>query len=162
MAQSQFPQTNIAAAQFMQRKRSFLSGLTTVFNQRNTPLPPALTGVPNPPGFDPSTSVWKALDVSPTDHGVIRLAGKEIDLYKLWALVYQAGGYAKVCLAPSSYIRVGVRYNVWSIDHAAELVGPLLASVRPTRTCSQSAVEWRPDIHRGFTGTVLHDACRPF
>ena len=90
---------NVAATQLMQRKRSFLNGLASIFHQRNAPLPPALTGIPNPPGFDSTTSQWKALDIS--DQGVIRLAGKDVDLYKLWALVFQAGGGVQVCLAPS-------------------------------------------------------------
>lgn len=59
---------------------------------RNTPLPPQLTGVPLPANFDPAQMPWKTLEVSPTDLGVIRLGGKDVDLYRLWILVTNAGG----------------------------------------------------------------------
>ncbi|KAH9946784.1 hypothetical protein B0H21DRAFT_382456 [Amylocystis lapponica] len=79
--------------QQQQKRRSFITGVANVMQQRNVPLPPALTGVPYPPNYDPSSSPWKSLDVA--DIGVVRLAGKEVDLYKLWALALQAGGAAR-------------------------------------------------------------------
>jgi SWI/SNF chromatin-remodeling complex subunit SWI1 len=85
------------AATLQHRQRNFLNGLTTVMSARNTPLPPALTGVPNAQ-YDPNTSPWKALEPSPTEIGAFRLAGKDVDLFRLWGLVFQAGGHAKVCL----------------------------------------------------------------
>ncbi|KAI0670013.1 hypothetical protein C8Q78DRAFT_992406 [Trametes maxima] len=39
---------------------------------------------------------WKSLEVSHTDVGVIRLAGKDVDLFKLWGLIIQFGGGQKV------------------------------------------------------------------
>ena len=75
-----------------QRRRSWLNGLATLMAQRNMPLPPQLTGVPFPPNFDPVNMPWKSLEVSQTDLGVIRLAGKDVDLFRLWGLVTQHGG----------------------------------------------------------------------
>ena len=80
-----------------QRKRSFLLGLANIMVHRNSPLPPVLTGLQTPT-YDPTNSPWRTLEVSNTELGVIRLAGKDVDLYKLWALVLQAGGGAKACL----------------------------------------------------------------
>ena len=79
-----------------QRRKQFLYGLANVMLQRGVPLPPELTGIPYPPTFDPSTSPWRSLEVSNADHGVIRLAGKDVDLYRFWAIVQQAGGSTKV------------------------------------------------------------------
>lgn len=84
-----------------QRKRNFLHGLGSVMLQRGIPLPPQLTGVPYPTSIDPSTSPWRTLDVSSSDIGVVRLASKDVDLFKLWALVQQAGGSAKVSSSSS-------------------------------------------------------------
>lgn len=78
------------------RQRSFLGSLGALMVQRGTPLPPQLTGVPYPAGFDASKSLFNVLDVSPTDFGTIRLTGKDVDLFKLWTLVFQSGGMAKV------------------------------------------------------------------
>ncbi|GBE78317.1 hypothetical protein SCP_0112020 [Sparassis crispa] len=85
----------------MQKKRQWLQGLANVMNQRNAPLPPPLTGVPYPATFDPTHSLWKNLDI--VDIGVVRLASKEVDLYKLWAVVLQAGGGSKL-----------TQQNMWS------------------------------------------------
>lgn len=62
------------------------------------PLPPNLTGVPYPNGYDPSNSPWKNLEVSTNDIGAIRLAGRDLDLFKLWGTVFQNGGGRSVCL----------------------------------------------------------------
>lgn len=78
------------------RQRSFLGSLGALMVQRGTPLPPQLTGVPYPAGFDASKSLFNVLDVSPTDFGTIRLTGKDVDLFKLWTLVFQSGGMAKL------------------------------------------------------------------
>ncbi|KAI8995524.1 hypothetical protein BD414DRAFT_479785 [Trametes punicea] len=93
------PQQNPAAMQqqvYQQRKRNWLNGLATLMVQRGTPLPPQLTGVPFPPNYDPANMPWKSLEVSPTDIGVIRLAGKDVDLFRLWTMIIQAGGGHKV------------------------------------------------------------------
>ncbi|KAI0361749.1 hypothetical protein OH77DRAFT_1492728 [Trametes cingulata] len=82
--------------QQQQRKRNWLNGLATLMVQRGNPLPPQLTGVPFPPNYDPANMPWKSLEVSPTDLGVVRLAGKDVDLFKLWTLIIQSGGGQKV------------------------------------------------------------------
>ena len=73
-----------------QRQQGFLHGLANVMATRGTPLPPTLTGVPTP-SYDPNASPWKNLEVSP-EVGHFRLAGKDINLLKLWGSVFQSGG----------------------------------------------------------------------
>ncbi|EKM60949.1 uncharacterized protein PHACADRAFT_83217 [Phanerochaete carnosa HHB-10118-sp] len=85
-----------AMQQQQQRKKQFLVGLGNVMLQRGVPLPPQLTGLPYPPGYDPSTSPWRSLEVSNADLGVFRLAGKDIDIFRLWALVLSSGGSMKL------------------------------------------------------------------
>ncbi|KAI0704912.1 hypothetical protein BC835DRAFT_1315745 [Cytidiella melzeri] len=82
--------------QFPQRKRAFLQRLGNLMVSRGTPLPPQLTGVPYPPTVDPSGSPWRTLDVSNSDIGVVRLASRDVDVFRLWLLVQQAGGGVKV------------------------------------------------------------------
>ncbi|KAI6044986.1 hypothetical protein EDC04DRAFT_2637897 [Pisolithus marmoratus] len=77
-------------------KQRFLGGLATVHNSRGHPLPPALTGCAYPPGYDPTNSPWKNLDCSSGETGVFRLGGKDVDLWKLWNIVQELGGFAKV------------------------------------------------------------------
>ncbi|KAI0094715.1 hypothetical protein BDY19DRAFT_914190 [Irpex rosettiformis] len=79
-----------------QRKRSFLHGLANVMLQRGVPLPSHLTGIPYPSSFDPASSPWRTLDISSSDLGIVRLASRDVDLFKLWAFVQQAGGSAKI------------------------------------------------------------------
>ena len=95
------PQTNVAARNLQQhntstsvkqRQQGFLQGLANVMAKRGTPLPPALTGVPVP-NYDPAA--WKGIDTS-SEVGSFRLAGKDIDLFKLWGLVFQNGGGSAV------------------------------------------------------------------
>lgn len=88
------PQNNHAMQQELvrQRKRSWLQGLATLMAQRLMPLPPQLTGVPFPPNYNPLDMPWKSLEVSHTDLGVIRLAGKDVDLFRLWGIVLGYGG----------------------------------------------------------------------
>jgi SWI/SNF chromatin-remodeling complex subunit SWI1 len=105
IAPSSFPdpglRPNPQQMQMLQKRRQFLHGIATVMAQRNTPLPPQLTGV-NHPSYDPSTSVWKMLEISPTEPGLLRIAGKDVDLYRLWGLVFQNGGAMKVRALPSA------------------------------------------------------------
>ncbi|ETW86899.1 hypothetical protein HETIRDRAFT_377546 [Heterobasidion irregulare TC 32-1] len=79
---------------YRSKHRQFLASLAGIHAARNTPLPPALTGIPNP-AFDPLLSSWTLLDPSPTEPGSIRLAGRLVDLFKLWTTVHTAGGGAK-------------------------------------------------------------------
>ncbi|EED79133.1 predicted protein [Postia placenta Mad-698-R] len=78
-----------------QKRRQFLHGLASV-HMRSNPLPPELVGTPWPAGYDPAQSPWKGLDISRTELGHIRIAGKDVDLYRFWALVSQVGGIAKM------------------------------------------------------------------
>jgi hypothetical protein len=85
--------------QILQQKavqKQFLHGLANIHLARKDPLPPALTGVSYPPGFDLTQSRWKSLEPSQTEVGCVMLAGKPVDLYKLWATVSARGGFAKV------------------------------------------------------------------
>jgi SWI/SNF chromatin-remodeling complex subunit SWI1 len=77
------------------KQRQFLVGLANIHTARKDPLPPALTGISHP-GFDFSQSRWKSLEPSPTEVGSVMLAGKPVDLYKLWVAVSSAGGWVKV------------------------------------------------------------------
>jgi SWI/SNF chromatin-remodeling complex subunit SWI1 len=81
--------------QQLQHKKQFLSGLANVHLARKDPLPPTVTGIPYPVGFDPNQSRWKSLE-STTEVGSVMVAGMPVDLYKLWAAVNAGGGWAKV------------------------------------------------------------------
>lgn len=80
------------------KQRQFLITLGNFHIARKDPLPPALTGVQYPPGFDPAQaqSKWKSLELSQTEPGSVMLAGKPVDLFKLWAAVNSGGGWVKV------------------------------------------------------------------
>ncbi|KAJ7071219.1 hypothetical protein C8F01DRAFT_1109570 [Mycena amicta] len=71
------------------RQTGFLNGLARIMQSRGSPLPPALTGV-DTPSFDPVTTTWKSLEIA--DVGVVRIAGRDVDLFKLWGLVGRSGG----------------------------------------------------------------------
>jgi SWI/SNF chromatin-remodeling complex subunit SWI1 len=79
-----------------QRKINFLQNLSKFFAAQHNPLPPSITGVEPPP--DPNAvypSPWRDLEPA-SEPGVIKFAGKELDLFKLWHVVNQAGGHNKV------------------------------------------------------------------
>ncbi|GLB36297.1 putative ARID/BRIGHT DNA binding domain [Lyophyllum shimeji] len=82
------PQPN--STTLKQRQQGFLNGLANIMASMGTPLPPAITGV-HTPGYDPNTSKWKNLEPS-SEIGFIRVAGKDINLFKLWGSVFQSGG----------------------------------------------------------------------
>jgi SWI/SNF chromatin-remodeling complex subunit SWI1 len=84
-----------AAVQLRQRQVAFLNGLANIMSKRNTPLPPALTGVPTP-DYDHTNSPWKLIEPS-SEVGSFRLAGKDVNLFKLWGLVQHNGGGHAVC-----------------------------------------------------------------
>ncbi|KAF9475617.1 hypothetical protein BDN70DRAFT_883498 [Pholiota conissans] len=71
-----------------QRQQGFLQTLNNVFKRR--PLPPQLTGIPNP-DYDPSQTPWGILELS-KEVGTVVLAGKEVNLFKLWGIVHSSGG----------------------------------------------------------------------
>jgi SWI/SNF chromatin-remodeling complex subunit SWI1 len=52
--------------------------------------------MPYPTNYDPSQSHWNGIEISPHEPGFFRLAGKDVDVFKLWGLVFQNGGGAKV------------------------------------------------------------------
>ena len=81
------------AQAYKTRQQSFLNGLAKIMIAGNTPLPPSVTGLQYP--YDPETSPWKALEPA-SEVGGFKLAGKDVDLFKLWGLVYHEGGAAKV------------------------------------------------------------------
>ena len=81
-----------------QKRKQFIQTLGSLMLQRGQPLPQALTGVPIPTGIDPNASPWRNLEPSQSEVGVIRLAGKDFDLYKFFGIVFQTGGGMKVCI----------------------------------------------------------------
>ena len=92
---NQQPQQQHAVAR---ARSNFFQGLAHVMNNRGTPLPTQLTGVPST--YDPTTSLWKFLDLG-TEAGIIRMGGKDLDLYQLWTIVLAAGGGLKARCIPS-------------------------------------------------------------
>lgn len=96
---------------YKQRLGFFLNSISSYHAGRGAPLPPALTGIPYPQGYDPQNSPWKAIEPS-AEVGSFRLAGRDVDLFKLWTTVLSAGGSAKVCLC-SSYL-LNRRHNFCS------------------------------------------------
>lgn len=83
------------------QRQGFFKMLSDLMIQQSNPLPPALTGVPNP-NFDPSKSRFNMLDIP--SEGCFRLAGKAIDVYDLFTMVMQTfGGSVKVYMPP--YVR---------------------------------------------------------
>jgi len=95
------PNQQTAQMQQMQKRKQFIQTLGSLMLQRGQPLPQALTGVPIPPGIDPNASPWKNLEPSQTEVGAIRLAGKDVDLYKFFGIVFQNGGGMKVRISSS-------------------------------------------------------------
>lgn len=90
MSHSTPARTHNQGTSLKQRQQSFLHGLHSIMAKRNTPLPPSLTGIASA-NYDPSTSPWSMIESS-GEVGSFRLAGKDVDLFKLWGLVFQNGG----------------------------------------------------------------------
>jgi SWI/SNF chromatin-remodeling complex subunit SWI1 len=83
------PQANPAAvAAFKQQRANFLSSLASMFNNMNRPLPPQLTGIQS--AYDPNNTTWKFLEIGGV--GCVRIANKDVDLFRLWRLFISAGG----------------------------------------------------------------------
>lgn len=93
------------------RQRTFLAGLAGAHANR-VPLPPALTGNPYPPNYDPTNSQWKYLDCPPGQPGVIRLGGKDIDLLRLWQIVTQLGGWQKIAQQQNGWVQVAHQFDL--------------------------------------------------
>ncbi|KAK1223825.1 hypothetical protein PQX77_013349 [Marasmius sp. AFHP31] len=73
-----------------ERSQSFLQSLASFMVKQNTPLPPQLTGV-TVPNYDPTTSMFHEIEPS-QEPGSFRIAGKDVDLLRLWGTVNQRGG----------------------------------------------------------------------
>jgi SWI/SNF chromatin-remodeling complex subunit SWI1 len=85
-----------AAAQgFKSRREDFLKFVAHVMTTRQTPLPSTITGIPS--AYDPASSQWNTIEPT-AEPGGFRLAGKDVDLFKLWQLVLSNGGHSKVSL----------------------------------------------------------------
>ena len=82
--------------QQLQHKKQFLNALANIHIAHKDPLPPSLTGIPYPPGFDPTQTRWKSLESPQAEVGTVMMAGKPVDLYQLWVAVSTVGGWAKV------------------------------------------------------------------
>ena len=89
-AMSQSRNQPSSASSLKQRQQGFLQGLANLMAKRSTPLPPSLTGIPYS-NYDPSNTLWSIIEPSP-EIGSFRLAGRDVDLFKLWGLVFQQGG----------------------------------------------------------------------
>lgn len=76
--------------QLKQRQYGFLQGLHNLMAKRGAPLPPQLTGIPSPT-YDSTNTTWGIIECS-KEVGSFVLAGKDVDLFKLWGLAIQSGG----------------------------------------------------------------------
>lgn len=81
-------------AAMLQRQQAFLNGVHNLHIKRGTPLPPALTGFPNP-NYDPAHSSWGQIAPG-SEPGSFKLAGRDVNLFKMWGLVFQHGGFEAV------------------------------------------------------------------
>lgn len=84
------PRNSAQGNTLKQRQQGFLHGLAGVMAKRGNPLPPSLTGI-SAPNYDANKTVWTMIEPS-SEVGSFRLAGKDVPLFKLWGLVFQAGG----------------------------------------------------------------------
>lgn len=83
------------AAQQRERHQGFLKFLIQVMGSRNLVLPPFITGSNNPP-YDPNNSSFGWLEPG-SYTGAIKVLDKDVDVYKFWHLVFNAGTSVKVC-----------------------------------------------------------------
>ncbi|KAF5375068.1 hypothetical protein D9758_000135 [Tetrapyrgos nigripes] len=72
--------------------QNFAAALGALHTRRNTPLPPALLGVPSPQ-YDPATSPFKDIPIGP-EPATILLADKSVNIYVLFSTVLARGGAA--------------------------------------------------------------------
>lgn len=82
------------------RQDNFYRFLAAVMGQKRVPLPPDITGIPNT-AYDPATSPHAWIEAASAPPGV-RIAGKDVDLFKLWQTVSQGGGSQKARCSPES------------------------------------------------------------
>ena len=74
-------------------KPVLLRMIAELYNRKGTPLPPALTGVQTPT-WNPATSPFR-FELG-SERGVIKLGGQDVDLFKLWQILFASGLSAKV------------------------------------------------------------------
>lgn len=68
--------------------------LAELHTRKGRPLPPGLTGMPVPM-WNPAASTFRfELGV---ERGVVKIAGHDVDLFKLWQAIFHAGLLGKVC-----------------------------------------------------------------
>lgn len=67
--------------------------IAELYNRKGTPLPPALTGVQSP-AWNPATSSFR-FELG-SERGIIKLASQDVDLFKLWQIIFASGLSSKV------------------------------------------------------------------
>lgn len=95
MSQNPAPRPSQPSNTFKEKSSNFIYSLATVFAKRNQPLPPSLTGIPTPT-YDPINSPFKDIEAG-SEHGSFRLAGKDINIFHLWTMIWHRGGMGNVC-----------------------------------------------------------------
>ncbi|KAL5535311.1 hypothetical protein ACEPAF_3405 [Sanghuangporus sanghuang] len=91
------------------RRMSFLQGLNRVMASRGMPLPSGITGVES--GYDPTApSPWSNIEPA-SEPGGVKLAGKDIDLYRLWGMVVSVGGAARVH-QQGAWTQIALQYDL--------------------------------------------------
>jgi hypothetical protein len=103
-------QANPAIAPLFQQdvvrgKAVLLKMLAELFVRKGAPLPPALTGYPTP-SWNPVTSQFR-FELG-ADKGVLKIAGQDVELFRIWHVLYTNGLYSKVCI---SHYRSNARYR---------------------------------------------------
>jgi hypothetical protein len=77
-------------------------------NAKQTPLPASMTGIPS--AYDHATSRWRSIETT-AEPGGFRLMDRDVDLFKLWQLVMNYGGQAKVCVYNQCYALINFLLN---------------------------------------------------
>ncbi|KAL5495485.1 hypothetical protein ACEPAI_948 [Sanghuangporus weigelae] len=91
------------------RRMSFLQGLNRVMASRGMPLPSGITGVES--GYDPTApSPWSNVEPA-SEPGGVKLAGKDIDLYRLWGMVVSLGGATRVH-QQGAWAQIALQYDL--------------------------------------------------
>lgn len=75
-------------------KPVLLHMLNEIYVRRGTPLPPALTGISSP-SWDPNHTLFK-FELG-SERGVLKIAGRDVDLFKFWQALFAGGLTQKVC-----------------------------------------------------------------
>ena len=76
-------------------KKVLLRILAELSARKNRPLPPGLTGIPAT-NWNPAASTFR-FELGP--EGVVKIAGQDVDLFKLWQAIFHAGLLGKVPLS---------------------------------------------------------------